>query len=243
MAACLSPVNLSAPMSAFFLRPVERRFQPFPRELVSAISTTLRQPRGPPAPKTPVRGVPAPIALASAPAAPVLAAPAPKKSWRERVAAVAEEVSEAESWKEVAKKSPKPKSPRAPKSPKSPKRKVTRASSPEPVAEEAVAPVLQSSKARVYDMTYLLCLSTSPLVGVTEKERAHMEDLVYNYTWRRGPHQSISRPSSRASSRSSSPTPSSRSSSPAPAAPLQRLRSEHRRTSSKLRNASSSDEE
>ena len=36
MAACLSPVNLSAPMSSFFLRPAERQFQPFQQELVKA---------------------------------------------------------------------------------------------------------------------------------------------------------------------------------------------------------------
>ncbi|VDC01559.1 unnamed protein product [Peniophora sp. CBMAI 1063] len=251
MAACLSPVNLSAPMSSFFLRPAERQFQPFQQELVAAISTAMRQPRGPPAPKTPVLGAPAPILMASeAPSVFVAPAPAPKKSWRDRVAAAAE-VKENE-WKEVpAKKSPKsPKSfktPKSPKSPKSPKKKTTKAArtaSPEPIVEIAAAPVQpESPSARVYDITYLLCLSTSPLVGVTEAERTHMEDLVYNHTWRRGPHQSISRPSSRASSRSSSPTPSSRSSSPAPAAPIQRLRSEHRRTSSKLRNSASSDEE
>ncbi|KZV67833.1 hypothetical protein PENSPDRAFT_736306 [Peniophora sp. CONT] len=250
MAACLSPVNLSAPMSSFFLRPTERQFQPFERsELVNAISTALRQPRGPPAPKTPVLGAPAPILMASQ-APVVMVAAAPKKSWRDRVAAAATvEAKEAEQWKEVpAKKSPKgPKSFKTPKSPKSPKKKGTKAArtaSPEPVVVEVTAPVEpESPKARVYDITYLLCLSTSPLVGVSDSERTHMEDLVFNHTWRRGPHQSISRPSSRASSRSSSPTPSSRSSSPAPAAPIQRLRSEHRRTSSKLRNSASSDEE
>lgn len=156
MAACLSPVNLSAPMSSFFLRPAERQFQPFQQELVNAISTALRQPRGPPAPRTPVLGAPAPILMASE-APVVMVSAAPKKSWRDRVAAAAE-VKEAEQWKEVpAKKSPKsPKSFKTPKSPKSPKRKGTkgpRAASPEPVVVEVTAP-------GTYFMTFTLMYIT-----------------------------------------------------------------------------------
>ena len=146
MAACLSPVNLSAPMSSFFLRPAERQFQPFQQELVNAISTAMRQPRGPPAPKTPVLGAPAAAIMASeAPSVFVGAAPAPKKSWRDRVAAAAEIKEKESEWKEVpAKKSPKsPKSFKTPKSPKSPKKKGTKAArtaSPEPIVEVTAAP-------------------------------------------------------------------------------------------------------
>ena len=161
MAACLSPVNLSAPMSSFFLRPAERQFQPFQQELANAISTALRQPRGPPAPKTPVLGAPAPILMASV-APVVMVKAAPKTSWRDRVAAAAAEVKEAESWKEVpAKKSPKsPKSFRTPKSPKSPKKKGTKAArtaSPEPVVEVTAAPGTYTIFAiQVHCLTYTL---------------------------------------------------------------------------------------
>ena len=75
-------------------------------------------------------------------------------------------------------------------------------------------PAPEAEGNRIYDIANLLALSASPLVGVSAKDEAHMEDLVYHHTWRRGPQGT----SSRSSSRSPSPSPSrasSRASSPA----------------------------
>jgi len=246
MATCLSPVNLAAPMSAFFLKPTGVAYAPFSRENFSTASVVTRQPRGPPAPNaTTSRKIPAPVTVAPT---------APTTSWRDRVSSGPAEM---------------PTPPNTPKSSptaKSGKRKGRRSGSqsPKPVAQSFIADVKSETSvaapesnqltasssvpitiedsmpaSRVYGLTLLLGLSASPLVGVTPDELTHMEDLVWNHTWRRGPHQSVSPPSSRSSSRASSPAPSSRSASPAPVRRLRR--GEHRRTNSKLRNTTSDD--
>ncbi|KAI0320583.1 hypothetical protein OF83DRAFT_1081514 [Amylostereum chailletii] len=109
------------------------------------------------------------------------------------------------------------------------------ARSPLPVVETpapaSAAPIAEGP--RVYSLVDLLALSVSPLVGVSAKDEAHMEDLVLNHTWRRGPQGT----SSRSSSRSPSPSPSASRSSSRASSPARRTSEGRRRapSPSKLR--------
>ncbi|KAI0035786.1 hypothetical protein K488DRAFT_68112 [Vararia minispora EC-137] len=253
MTTCLSPVNLTAPMSAFFLKPTgqDAVYLPFPRDIFASFSVITRQPRGPPEQNAKATRKPAPAPVN------VPEPPAPVTSWRDRVSAGPAEMPKAQ---KTSRAPPTPKSggkrrgrrsdTQSPAPVHSRSASVTHPDSPvsapivnsEPAVEVPLTPLsaLVESKrpsAHVYDITFLLCLAASPLNGVSESVRAHMEDIVYNHTWRRGPHQFASRSSSRASS----PAPSSRASSPASSDRVQRIRreSQPRRASSKLRRATS----
>jgi hypothetical protein len=126
MATCLSPVNLSAPMSAFFLKPAGSAYAPFTREVL-APSVVTRQPRGPPAPNATTRSIPAPVSVAQASTL--------FSSWRERVASGPAEM---------------PTPPNTPKSSptfKSGKRKGGRRSgsqSPKPTAQKFIADEIET---------------------------------------------------------------------------------------------------
>ena len=65
---------------------------------------------------------------------------------------------------------------------------------------------------RVYSPADLLRLRASPLVGLSEKSQAVVEDLVAHHVWRRGPHQEGKRRRNRGTSKQPSSSGSSASS-------------------------------